>query len=117
MFEEIVNQLIEDPRFVQEIKLGINDILADGKIDAVDIPTFVMVLTIAMEHVGELKIKQENIPEVLVLVTNKIVDKFNLMPEEKRDEFERGLKASLKLLFFHPRIKTLVTSCLSCFGK
>jgi len=117
MFEEIVNQLIENPRFVQEIKLGINDILADGKIDAADIPTFVMVLTIAMEHVDELKIKQENIPEVLIMVTNKIVEKFNLIPEDKRDEFERGLKASLKLLFFSPRIRGMVTSCFSCFGK
>jgi len=117
MFEEIVNKLIEDPRFVQEIKLGIHDILADGKIDAADIPTFVMVLTIAMEHIDELKIRQDNIPEVLMLVTNKIIEKFNLIPEDKRNEFERGLKASLKLLFFSPRIKGMVTSCMSCFGK
>jgi len=115
--EEIANLLLENPRFVHEIRLGIDDIMKDGKIDAADIPTFVIVLTIALEHITDLQIKQENIPEVLVSVTKAICDKFHLIPEDKKDEFERGLKASLKLLFFHPRIQTAVTGCISCFGR
>jgi hypothetical protein len=115
--EEIANQLLENPRFVHEIRLGVDDILKDGKIDAADIPTFVIVLTIALEHINDLQIKQENIPEVLVKVTQMICDKFHLIPEDKKDEFERGLRASLKLLFFHPRIRSVVTGCVSCFGK
>jgi hypothetical protein len=115
--EEIADQLLENPRFVHEIRLGIDDILKDGKIDAYDIPTFVIVLTIALEHITDLKIKEENISEVLILVTKMICDKFHLIPDDKKDEFHRGLKASLKLLFFHTRIRSAVTGCVSCFGR
>lgn len=115
--ENIVSKLLGNPRFVQEIRIGIDDILSDGKIDAADIPTFVIILTIALEHVNDLKIEEKNIPEVLLMVTNMICDKFGLIPEDKKEEFERGLKASLTLLFFQPNIKSLVTSCCGCFGK
>jgi hypothetical protein len=51
------------------------------------------------------------------MVYKFIVDKYNLVPEDKKADFERIVDSSLRLLMFQPKIRSGLTACfafLSC---
>jgi len=57
------------------------------------------------------------IPIVIKQIYKFIVDKFNLVPEDKKADFERIIDVSLRLLMFQPNIRKGLNSCfafLSC---
>lgn len=111
--EQIVGQLINNPRFVQEVRVGIDNILKDGKIDSADIPDFVTVLSISLEKIRDLRIHTDVLPEVLTKITKAISDKYNLIPDDKEEEFLRGVEAGIRLLLFKLNLPKS-WSCIPC---
>ena len=58
-----------------------------------------------------LKISQNLLPELLTKLANVIIDKYDLLKDNERDEFNKIFQSSISLVLVNPKVKKLC-SCL-----
>ena len=112
--EEIFKALIKDEKFLERIDETIKTIMKDGKVDEYDVPEIIFLITDTLNVLNTFELTYEELINVIELVYQYIVDKYNFIPEDKKEVFEKLFKCSLKLVMLQPRIKKLTASCFSC---
>jgi hypothetical protein len=105
--------LIKDPNFIKELETSVQNILKDGKIDQYDIPELVFLITNAYNSMRQIRVEYSDLPLLIKLLYNFMVDKLNLIPVDKRPEFERLVDSAIKLVMLQPAISKGINSCLS----
>ena len=114
---EVFEALTKDEKFLAAVKVSVDKILHDGKVDQSDIPELVFILSETMNNLSSFHLTIDLIPVAIKMVYKFIVDKYNLVPEDKKADFERIVDSSLRLLMFQPKIRSGLTACfafLSC---
>jgi hypothetical protein len=101
-----------NPFFITNLEASIKNILKDGKIDKYDIPEIIFLITNAYNLSEQVRIKKQDLPILIKLIYNYIVDKLDLIPNDKRDEFEELVNSALKLVMIQPAVFRNINSCL-----
>ena len=108
-----VDALTADEKFLAKVKASVDKILKDGKVDQSDIPELVFIISETVSTLGSHDLTVDMVPLVIKMVYKFIVDKYNLVPEEKKADFERIVDSSLRLLMFQPNVRKGLNSCFA----
>ena len=110
----VFNILIKDTRFTHQINTSITSILKDGKIDQYDIPELIFLITNTYNNISSIKLEYDDIPQLIKLLYNHIVNTMNLIPIDKRSEFERAVDSAIRLVMLQPIVAQQYKKCSSC---
>ena len=119
--QDVFNLLSADPKFISRLETSINNIMKDGKVDQYDVPEIVFIITDSYNQLSKFRLTSEDLPKLFKMIYSFIVDKLNLIPEDKKPEFERLVDSALKLVMMQPVVNQVVTSCFAkifpCFFR
>ena len=111
--EEIFNIIIQDKKFVENVKSSVNNIMIDGKIDMSDIPEIILLITTTINTFNNLNINESMLPELIKKI-------FDFIIPNKNPEFDKIINSAIKLVMFQPIVQKEVKKCcnfFSCFKK
>jgi hypothetical protein len=70
---------------------------------------------------SSLRLSSDDLPKLFKMIYSFIIEKLNLIPEDKKPEFERLVDSALKLVMMQPIVNQVVTSCFAkifpCFNR
>ena len=101
-----------DVTFLKKIDTAVKEIMKDGKIDQNDIPTIVLLIT---ELSSSKKMSTPEFEKSLTEMFEYIMDHYKLFPdnEDEKKNFQKLFDMSVKLVLLTPNIKKMC----SCFLK
>lgn len=105
--------LVTDPQFINDLETSVKNIMKDNKVDQYDIPEIVFLITNICNQRNKLKLSSDDLPLLIKLIYNYVVEKLNLIPNDRRADFERLLESTLKLVMMQPVVSKTVNSCFS----
>jgi len=111
--EEIFNIIIQDKKFLENVKSSVNNIMIDGKVDMSDIPEIILLITTTINTFNNLNINENILPELIKKI-------FDFIVPNKNPEFDKIINSAIKLVMFQPIIQKEVKKCcnfFSCFKK
>jgi hypothetical protein len=111
--DAVVEAVTKDDKFLATVKTSVEKILKDGKVDQSDIPELVFIISETVNSLGSFNVSVDMVPVVIKMIYKFIVEKYNLVPEDKKADFERIVDSSLRLLMFQPTIRKGLNSCLA----
>jgi len=117
--EQIVRELLDDDKFVDECKENLLEILKDKKFDASDMPEVISLVILLVEKYDSFDVNEEDVSEVLKLLVMELIKKLNLT-EDVNEEIEKMLDACLRLVVLKVKSKKAKAGykkLFSCFGK
>jgi hypothetical protein len=119
--QDVFNILLADPKFISRLEDSIKNIMKDGKVDQYDVPEIVFIITDAYNQMSSLRLSSDDLPKLFKMIYSFIIEKLNLIPEDKKPEFERLVDSALKLVMMQPIVNQVVTSCFAkifpCFNR
>ena len=117
--EQIVKELLDNDKFVNECKENLLEILKDKKFDSSDMPEVISLVVLLVENYDSFYVNEEDVSEVLKLLIMELIKKLKLT-EDVSEEIEKMLDACLKLVVLKVKSKKVKQGCkklFSCFGK
>ena len=117
--EQIVRELLDNDKFVNECKENLLEILKDKKFDISDMPEVLTLVVLLLENYDSFDVNEEDVSEVLKLLIMELIKKLKLT-EDVSEEIEKMLDACLKLVVLKVKSKKVKQGCkklFSCFGK
>lgn len=115
--EALFKVITTDSGFLTRVKESVDKIMHDGKVDQYDIPEIVFVISDAVNSLPTFQVTKEVVPVLIKMLYNFIVNKYNLVPEDKKADFERMVDSSLRLLMMQPNIKEGLNRCFAFFSS
>ena len=106
--------LIDNDEFIDSMEKQIRNIMKDGRIDSNDIPEFILIIT-ELYNLTELKVKYDELPNVINEVVQYLLNKYNLVPEEETEQFAKMINMAIKLVIMKPKVKkSILKKLLFC---
>lgn len=93
-YSEIINELFNDPQFMNKIKSSVDSVMRDSVIDYSDIPDLISII-------NEILMKSKkglNEPVLIKKILEVLLERTGLVIEN-RDSFNKLVDGSIKLLF------------------
>lgn len=120
MMSNVLEILVDDKEFMSKIEERIENISADGKIDAFDIPNITLLVVECTSNFKKFNLTYEEIPEVLNEILNYIFKKYDVVPDDQEEKFLGMIETVVKLVLLQPKIKKglkKLISKISCCKK
>lgn len=114
--EEVFRILSTDEKFIVRVKESLDNIMKDGKIDQYDAPELVFLITDSYNQTSNLHITYEDLPVLIKMLYTFIIEKFDLIPVDKRADFEKLIDVAIKLVMLQPKVEKQVSKCLGLFS-
>jgi hypothetical protein len=115
--EALFKVITTDSGFLARVKISVDKIMHDGKVDQYDIPEIVFVISDAVNSLPSFQVTSEIVPVLIKMLYNFIVDTYKLVPEDKKADFERMVDSSLRLLMLQPKVKEGLNRCIGFFSS
>jgi hypothetical protein len=115
--EALFKVITTDSGFLARVKISVDKIMHDGKVDQYDIPEIVFVISDAVNSLPTFQVTKEIVPVLIKMLYNFIVDTYKLVPEDKKADFERMVDSSLRLLMLQPKVKEGLNRCIGFFSS
>ncbi len=103
--EQIVRELLDDNKFVDECKQDLSEIMKDGHFDANDMPEILSLVVLIVEKYDTFDVDEKDIAEVLRILIIKLLKEVDLLDESDTD-LEKMLDACLKLVVLKVKSKS-----------
>ncbi len=114
----IAQILVDNPKFFKTIEGNIKYIMADGKVDANDIPEIMTIVTECYNNLGNIKVTYEELPELFKEIIDYIFEKYDLIPDEQEEQFKKLIDNAITLIMLQPNIrKGCIKAKKWLFGK
>jgi hypothetical protein len=116
--EEIIlhsaaQKLIDDPTFLKIIEVKLNSIMSDGKIDKKDIPEIIILVVYCTNNLKKFNLTTNELGEVLEDTIMYLLNRFNVIPEDKKEEFKIMTKSMIDLVMMQPKVKSCFNSIIN----
>ncbi len=115
--EALFKVITTDSGFLARVKISVDKIMHDGKVDQYDIPEIVFVISETVNSLPTFQVTKEIVPVLIKMLYNFIVDTYKLVPEDKKADFERMVDSSLRLLMLQPKVKEGLNRCFGYFSS
>jgi hypothetical protein len=113
--EYLFDKMLLNPDFSNRLKVSIDNIMRDGKIDQYDIPEIIFIISDILNQQPSLKLTSDDLVELVKKIYYFIVKKYNLIQDPIQEaSFNRLIESSLRLLMIQPNIKK---GCNFIIGK
>ena len=106
--------LMNDPEFSGDIEKTMGEIMADGKIDLKDLPRLLLLIMKAYNSSTEFELTYEELPELIGCVSNYILDKYKMVPNDQVDEYNKLIEYGIEMILMKPRVKKYCKKTFSC---
>lgn len=116
LINDIAQTILKDQEFITDVKLSLDKILKDGKIDMSDVPEVILLVTLGYNKSKNFTVPFEQLGELLTILANEIIKKYDLVPYNLREQFNKILQSSITLILISPKIQASCTSCFSWFN-
>lgn len=116
LVKDIAEAILKDPTFVDDVKNSLDRILLDGKIDMSDVPEMVLLVTLGYNKSKTFTVTQAELPELLTTISHLLIEKYDLVPDELREQFNKILQSSISLILLSPHVQASCSSCFPCFS-
>ena len=107
--EDIFNIIIQDKKFLENVKSSVNNIMIDGIVDISDIPEIILLITTTINTFNNLNINESMLPELIKKI-------FNFIIPDKNPDFDKIVNSAIKLVMFQPIIQKEVKKCCGFFS-
>jgi hypothetical protein len=107
-------KLVDDPVFLKIVEAKLKSVMSDGKIDKKDIPDIIVMVVYCTNNLKKFNLSYNELGEVLEETIMYLLDHFNVIPEENKEEFRVMTKSMVELVMMQPRVKNCFTSMLNC---
>ncbi len=110
-------KLVDDPVFLKIVEAKLKSVMSDGKIDKKDIPDIVVMVVYCTNNLKKFNLSYNELGEVLEETIMYLLNHFDVIPEENKDDFRMMTKSMVELVMMQPRVKSCMTSCwnfISC---
>jgi hypothetical protein len=111
--EALFKAITTDSGFLARVKISVDKIMHDGKVDQYDIPEIVFVISETVNSLPSFQVTSEVVPVLIKMLYRHIVDTYNLVPADKKADFERMVDSSLRLLMLQPKVKEGLNRCFA----
>jgi len=116
--EEIIlhyaaQKLIDDTTFLKIVESKLKSIMMDGKIDKKDIPEIIILVVYCTNNLKKFNLSYDELGTVLEDTVMYLLNHFNVIPEDKKEEFKIMTKSMIDLVMMQPK----VVSCFSALRK
>jgi predicted secreted protein len=113
--ELIFKSITLESKFNDEVKVSIDKILKDGKIDYFDIPEILLIIN--KIPIKNYKLDTADYKTLIQKLFDYIIEKFELIPQdadqEVKDSFKKIVDSCITLLLIKPKI--INNKCIPCF--
>ena len=106
-------KIVDDPIFLKIVESKLKSIMKDGKIDKKDIPDILSMVIYCTNNLKKFNLSYNELGEVLEDTIMYLLNYFNVIPEENKEDFSIMTKNMVELVMMQPKVKTCFTSCFS----
>jgi|688.fasta_scaffold1950898_1 hypothetical protein len=106
-------KIVDDPIFLKIVEAKLKSIMMDGKIDKKDIPDIVIMVIYCTNNLKKFNLSYNQLGEVLEETIIYLLNHFDVIPEENKEEFIMMTRNIVELVMMQPKVKTFFTSCFS----
>jgi hypothetical protein len=101
----IAKILVSDPKFIKTVEGNIKYIMRDGKVDAYDIPEIMTIVTECYNNLGNIKVTNKELPNILSEIVDFIFTKYDVIPDDQEEKFKKMINNVITLIMIKPKIK------------
>ena len=112
--QDIFNVLSTDNKVISSLEASLDNIMKDGVINQYDIPELIFMISSLLNSTNKLKISSDNYKVLIKMLYNFIINKYNLIPEINRPDFERLTDMAIRLVLLQPKITKTFNNIFSC---
>ena len=110
--QKIIVKIINNEELLNNIEENINEIKKDGKITVGDVPEFLAIVTQCYNNINNINISKKDVAEVLTTLINHIIDRYELIPDDDQEHFNKALNMGIQLVLFKPKVNSLLKKYL-----
>ena len=113
-------KIVDDPIFLKIVEAKLKSIMVDGKIDKKDIPDIVIMVIYCTNNLKKFNLSYNQLGEVLEETIIYLLNHFDVIPEENKEEFIIMTKNIIELVMMQPKVKTCffsIWNCIKCNSK
>lgn len=107
-------KLVDDPIFLKIVEAKLKSVMSDGKIDKKDIPDIIVMVVYCTNNLKKFNLSYNQLGEVLEETIMYLLNHFDVIPEENKEEFRVMTHSMVELVMMQPRVKSCFTSVLNC---
>jgi hypothetical protein len=109
LLHSAAQKLVDDPVFLKIVEAKLKSVMSDGKIDKKDIPDIMIVIIYCTNNLKKFNLSYEELGEVLEETIMYLLNHFDVIPEDNKEDFRLMTKSMVELVMMQPKVK----SCLS----
>ena len=109
LLHSAAQKLVDDPIFLKIVEAKLKSVMSDGKIDKKDIPDIMIVIIYCTNNLKKFNLSYEELGEVLEETIMYLLNHFDVIPEDNKEDFRLMTKSMVELVMMQPKVK----SCLS----
>ena len=99
-------KIVDDPIFLKIVEAKLKSIMVDGKIDKKDIPDIVIMVIYCTNNLKKFNLSYNQLGEVLEETIIYLLNHFDVIPEENKEEFIMMTRNIVELVMMQPKVKT-----------
>lgn len=103
-------KIVDDPIFLKIVEAKLKSIMSDGKIDKKDIPDIMVLIVYCTNNLKKFNLTYDELGEVLEETIMYLLDHFNVIPEESKEDFRVMTQNMVQLVMLQPTIKSCFSS-------
>ena len=107
-------KIVDDPIFLKIVEAKLKSIMIDGKIDKKDIPDIISMVVYCTNNLKKFNLSYNELGEVLEETIMYLLNHFDVVPEENKEEFRVMTNSMVELVMMQPRVKTCFLSVWNC---
>jgi hypothetical protein len=107
-------KIVDDPVFLKIVEAKLKSVMSDGKIDKKDIPDIIIMVVYCTNNLKKFNLRYNELEEILEETIMYLLNHFDVIPEENKEEFRLMTKSMVELVMMQPRVKSCFTSILNC---
>lgn len=107
-------KIVDDPVFLKIVEAKLKSIMNDGKIDKKDIPDIISIVVYCTNNLKKFNLSYNQLGEVLEETIIYLLNYFDVIPENCKDEFIIMTKSMVELVMMQPKVKTCFSSMFNC---
>ena len=102
---DIAKLLVNNDRFISVVEENMKIIMKDGKVDSYDIPIIMEIVMDCYNNLGKIKVTYDELPDILQEVVKYIFEKYDIVPDDEEEKFEKMINSIITLIMLKPNIK------------
>jgi hypothetical protein len=107
-------KIVDDPVFLKIVEAKLKSVMSDGKIDKKDIPDIIILVVYCTNNLKKFNLSYNELGEVLEETVTYLLNHFEVIPEECKEDFKVMTKSMVELVMMQPKVKSCFFSIVNC---